>query len=180
MLASFSCRVYAETQGRKVRPVAGFICPKYDSCWFFINASSGFVALISSITDLLVRLAVHGIRSSLLQHHNSKLSILLLLLLLSAFLIAQDSQPCRTTGKTSAFTILHFVVIVYTCLSISCLILSLPLCQRPIISIYFLYRNPNLQCWHRGGQNPVLFLLSSHLIQFFYLFNRHHLGLFQM
>ena len=63
------------------------ICPRYDSCCFFINASNGLVALISSITDLLVRLAVHGIRSSLLQHHNSKLSILLL----SAFLIVQDS-----------------------------------------------------------------------------------------
>ena len=54
------------------------MCPKYDSCCFFISASSGLVALISSITDLLVLLAVHGILSSLLQHHNSKLSILLL------------------------------------------------------------------------------------------------------
>ena len=36
------------------------MCPKYDSCCFFINASSGLVALISSITDLLVLLAVHG------------------------------------------------------------------------------------------------------------------------
>ena len=31
------------------------ICPKYDSCCFFINASSGLVALISSITDVLVQ-----------------------------------------------------------------------------------------------------------------------------
>ena len=46
------------------------ICPKYDSCCFFINVSNGLVALISSITDLLVRLAVHGIRSSLLQHRD--------------------------------------------------------------------------------------------------------------
>ena len=82
------------------------ICPKYDSCCFFINVSNGLVALISSICDLLVRLAVHGIRSSLLQHHNSQLSILLL----SAFLSVQDSQPYSTTGKTNAFTILHFVV----------------------------------------------------------------------
>ena len=90
------------------------ICPKYDSCCFFINVSNGLVALISSITDLLVRLAVHGIRSSLLQHHNSKLSIhsKLSILLLSAFLIVQDSQPYITTGKTNAFTILHFFVIV--------------------------------------------------------------------
>ena len=84
------------------------ICPKYDSCCVFINASNGLVALMSSITDLLVRLAVHGIRSSLLQHHTSTLSILLL----SAFLIVQDSQPYSTTGKTNAFTILNFVVIV--------------------------------------------------------------------
>ena len=84
------------------------ICPKYDSCCFFINASNGLIALIFSLTYLLVRLAVHGIRSSLLQHHNSQLSILLH----SAFLIVQDSQPCITTGKTNAFTILHFVVIV--------------------------------------------------------------------
>ena len=64
------------------------ICPKYDSCCFFINASNasnGLVTLISSITDLLVRLAVHGIRSSLLQHHNPKLSIIVL----SAFLISR-------------------------------------------------------------------------------------------
>ena len=32
------------------------ICPKYDSCCFCINASNGLVTLISSITDLLVRL----------------------------------------------------------------------------------------------------------------------------
>ena len=84
------------------------MCQKYDSCCFFIRASSVLVALISSITDLFVLLAVHGILSSLLQHHNSKLSILLL----SAFLIVQDSQPYSTTGKTNAFTILHFAVIV--------------------------------------------------------------------
>ena len=82
--------------------------PKYDSCCFFINASSGLVALISSITDLLVLLAVHGIRSSLPQHHNSKLSIILL----SAFLNVLDSQPYSIIGNTNAFTILHFVVIV--------------------------------------------------------------------
>ena len=82
------------------------IYPKYNSCCFFINVSNWLVALISPITDLLVRLAVQGIRSGL-QPHNSKLSILLL----SAFLIPQDSQPYSTTGKTNAFTILHFVVI---------------------------------------------------------------------
>ena len=73
-----------------------------------ISASSGFAALISSITDLFVLLAVNDIRSNLHQHHNSKLSIILL----SAFLIVQDSQPYSTTWKTDAFIIRHFVVIV--------------------------------------------------------------------
>ena len=136
------------------------MCPKYDSC-FFISASSGLVALISSITDLLVLLAVHGILSSLLQHHNSKLSILLL----SAFLIVQDSQPYSTAGKTNAFTILHFFVIVISCLSICCLALSLPLFLMPIVSKFLLYMNPSLQFWLRGRQNPVQFLRSPHLIQ---------------
>ena len=52
----------------------------YDSCCFSINASSAFVDLISSITDLSVLVVVHGIRSTLLHHHDSKLSILLLFL----------------------------------------------------------------------------------------------------
>ena len=73
------------------------MCPKYDSCCFFINAFSGLVALISSITDLLVLPAIHGICSSLLQHYNSKLSVLLF----SAFLIVQDLQPYSTTEKTN-------------------------------------------------------------------------------
>ena len=69
------------------------ICPKYDSCCFFINASIGCVGFISSMTDLFVLLAVHCICSSLLQHHNSKLSIDIV----SAFLILQYSQPYSTT-----------------------------------------------------------------------------------
>ena len=108
------------------------ICPKYDSCCFFINASNGLVTLISSIIDLLVRLAVHGIRSSLLQHHNSKLSILLF----SAFLIVHDSHPYSTTGNTNSFTILHVVIITsyYICI----------LCQ---IKISFLLQIKSLPCY---------------------------------
>ena len=132
------------------------ICPKYDSCCFFINASSGFVAFICSITDLFVLLTVHGIRSSLFQHHNSKLSILLL----SAFLIVQDSQPYITTGKTNAFTIRHFVVVVFDFPYLGCLALSLPLCLMPIVSKCLLYWNRSLQFWFRGRQNLVLFVLS--------------------
>ena len=109
------------------------MCPTYDSCCFFINASSGLVALISSITDLLVILAVIGILSSLLQHLNSKLSILLL----SAFLIVQDSQPYSTTRETNAFTILHVVVIVislYFHMLFSPVIAALPNVNRLKIS----------------------------------------------
>ena len=73
-----------------------------------VVSSSGLIALISSITDLLVLLEVHCIRCSLLQHHNSTLQIIIL----SAVLIVQDSQPYSTTAKTNAFTILHVVVIV--------------------------------------------------------------------
>ena len=102
------------------------MCPKYDGCCFFISASSGLVDLISLIrpTDLLVILAVHGILSSLLQHQDSKLSIVLL----SVFLIVQDSQPYSSTGKTNAFTILHFVVIV---ISLSFHILISPVIAAP-------------------------------------------------
>ena len=95
------------------------LCPKYDRGCIFINASSGLVALISSITDLYVLLAVHVIRSSFLQHHKSNMSILLL----AAFLFVHDSQPYSTTGKTNAFTIRHFVVII---ISLSCHILLSP------------------------------------------------------
>ena len=49
------------------------MCPKYDSCYLFISASSGLVGLISSITDLLVLLAGHGILSSLLQQETREL-----------------------------------------------------------------------------------------------------------
>ena len=122
------------------------ICPKYDSCCLFINVSNGLVALISSITDVLVHFAVH----------NSKLSIILL----SAFLIVHDSQPYSTTGKTNAFTILHFVAIVIALYFHILLALSLPLCLKPIVSKCHLYRNPSLQFWDRGRQNPVLLLLS--------------------
>ena len=38
------------------------MCPTYDSCCFFISASSWLVVLILSITDLLVLHAVHDIQ----------------------------------------------------------------------------------------------------------------------
>ena len=75
------------------------ICPKYDSC------------IVGLYTDLFVRLAVYGIRSNLVQRHDSTLSIFRLLL--SAFLIVHDSQPYMSLlGKLMHFTIRHFVVFV--------------------------------------------------------------------
>ena len=52
----------------------------------------------------------------------------------------------------------------------------------PIVSKLLLYRNPSLQCWHRGRQNDsvgLLLLISPHLLQIVYLFSRHDLGLYQ-
>ena len=97
------------------------ICPKYDTT-VVASLLMILVGLIHSITDLLVLLAVHSIRSSLLQHHISKLSILFL----SASVIVQNAQPYSTTGKTNAFTLLHFVVIVIS--------LSFPILFSPVIA----------------------------------------------
>ena len=65
------------TPGRRYRPVGGGK----------VNSSGGFVDLFSSMTDLLVLLAVLSIRRSLLQHHNSKLSIVLFSVLFVLFKI---------------------------------------------------------------------------------------------
>ena len=55
--------------------------------------------------DLLDPLAVQGTLRSLLQHHNSKVSILRC----SAFFLVQLSPPYKTTGKTIAWTRWAFV-----------------------------------------------------------------------
>ena len=55
----------------------------WPNCCFIINASSGFVESISSMTCLFVLLRVLGIRSNLLQHHNSKVSIIFSCFLMS-------------------------------------------------------------------------------------------------
>ena len=81
------------------------MCPKYDSCCFFISASSGLVVLISSITDLLVLLAVHGILGSLLQHHNSKLSMRSLD---AAKLISEVLQRAPTTRRLTGYHLISY------------------------------------------------------------------------
>ena len=75
--------------------------PKYWSFNFNISPSSEHSGLISFRTDWLDLLAVQGTRKSLLQHHNSKVSIFRH----SAFFIVQFSNPYMTTGITIALTI---------------------------------------------------------------------------
>ena len=72
---------------------------KYWSFSFNISPSSEHPGLIFRM-DWLDLLAVQGTLKSLLQHHNSKVSILWH----SAFFIVQLSHPYMTTGKTIALT----------------------------------------------------------------------------
>ena len=75
--------------------------PKYRSFSFSISPSSEYSGLTSFKIDWFDLLAVQGTLKSLLQHHNSKVSILQC----SAFFIVQLSHPYMTTGKTIALTI---------------------------------------------------------------------------
>ena len=70
--------------------------PKYWS--FSITPSTEYSGLISFRIDWFYLLAVQGTLKSLLQHHDSKLSILQH----SAFLMVQLSHLYMTTGKTIA------------------------------------------------------------------------------
>ena len=74
--------------------------PKYWSFSFNISPSNEYSGLISFRMDWLDLLAVQGTLKSLLQHHNSKVSILWH----SAFFIVHFSHPYITTGKTIALT----------------------------------------------------------------------------
>ena len=69
--------------------------PKYWSFSFSINPYNEHPGLIPFRMDWLNLLAVQGTLKSLLQHHNSKVSILWL----SAFFIVQPSHPYRPLGK---------------------------------------------------------------------------------
>ena len=134
------------------------MCPKYDSCCFFISASSGLVVLISSITDLLVLLAVHGILSSLLQHHNSKLSILLL-----CFSYRPGFTTIQHYWETNAFNILHFVVIVISLsfhILFSPVIAALPNANR--LTIYPLHEPESSILALRKTKSRTIFTLNVH------------------
>ena len=79
--------------------------PKYWRFAFSISPSNDYSGLVSFRMDWFELLAIQEILKSLLQHHNSKVSILQG----SAFFMVQLSHPCMTPGKTIALTIRTFV-----------------------------------------------------------------------
>ena len=79
--------------------------PNYWSFRLSISPSNEYLGLISFRIDWFDLLAVQGTLKSLLQHHNSKVSILQC----SAFFIVQLLHPYMTTGKTIALTRQIFV-----------------------------------------------------------------------
>ena len=89
-----SIRVFANESVLHIR------WPKYWSFSFSISPSNEYSGLISFRMDWLDLLAVQGTLKSLLQHHNSKVSILQR----SAFFMIQLSHPYMATGKTIALT----------------------------------------------------------------------------
>ena len=78
-----------------------FRWPKYWSFSFSISPSNEHSGLISFRIDWFDLLAVQGTLKSLLQHHNSKVSILQC----SAFFLVQLSHPYMTNGKTMTLTL---------------------------------------------------------------------------
>ena len=87
-----SIRVFSKESVLRIRR------PKYWS--FSISPSNEHSGLISFRIDCLDLLEVQGTLKSLLQHHNSKVSILQH----SAFFIVQLSHSYMTTGKIIALT----------------------------------------------------------------------------
>ena len=81
------------------------LCIKWSKWWgFSISPSNEYSELISFRIDWLDLLAVQKTLKSLLQHHNSKVSVLRH----SAFLMVQQSHPYMTTGKTIALLSIAF------------------------------------------------------------------------
>ena len=77
---------------------------RWPKCWsvsFSISPSNEYSGLISFRTDWFHFLAVQRTLESLLQHHNSKVSILQR----SAFFMIQLSHPYMTTRKTIALSV---------------------------------------------------------------------------
>jgi len=94
-----SIRVFSNESVLRIR------WPKFWSFSFSISTSNEYSGLISFRMDWLDLLAVQGTLKSLLQHHNSNISVLQH----SAFFVVQLSHPHMTTGKTIALTKRTFV-----------------------------------------------------------------------
>ena len=89
-----SIRVFSNESALHIR------WPKYWSFTFSISLSNEHSGLISFKMDRLDFLSVQGTLKSLLQYHNSKVSILQC----SAFFIVQLSHPYMTTEKIIALS----------------------------------------------------------------------------
>ena len=106
LLSTFpNIRVFSSESALHIR------CPKYWS--FCISPSNEYSGLNSFRIDWFDLLAVQRTFKSLLQYHNSKVSILQH----SAFFIVQLSHLYMTTGKTIALTIQTYVGKVVSLLS---------------------------------------------------------------
>ena len=82
------------------------LCIRWPKCWSFsISFSNEYSGLISFRIDWFGLLVVQGTLKSLLQHHNSKVSIIWF----SVFLMVQLSHQYMTTEKNIALTIQIFV-----------------------------------------------------------------------
>ena len=85
----------------RVFPNESVLCIRWPKYWSFgISASNEYSGLISFRIHWFGLLEVQGTLKSILQHHNSKVSILWC----SAFFIVQLSCPYMPTGKTIALT----------------------------------------------------------------------------
>ena len=112
--------------------------PKYWSFSLNIRPYNEYLVLISFKMDWLDLLAVQGTLKSLLQYHNSKVSILWH----SAFFIVQISHPYMTNGKTIALTRWNFVGKVMSQLvnMLSRLVIAfLPRSKRLFFLFFFFY-----------------------------------------
>ena len=116
----FSCRQYFPVRVFPNELALYISWPKYWNLSFSISPSSECSVLISFRTDWFDLLAVQGMLTNLLQHHNSKASILQC----SAFFTVQLSHPYVTTGNTIALTMGHLSAKWCLCFLKRCLGLS--------------------------------------------------------
>ena len=95
---------FCQHQGLFQRAGSSHQVAKYWSFSSSINPSNEYSGLFSFRTDWFDLLVVQGILTSLLQHHNWKVSVYWH----PAFFMVQLSHPYTTTRKTTALTIWAF------------------------------------------------------------------------